>query len=567
MILRKLLVLLFVLSSYSSVAQFKVDWAVAEGGAGWDRYVSVEANRTGEIYYVGTFEGSTEFAGQHFFSTSGSEWDDDILIAKFDAAGNNLWVRQLGSPGDDYIDAVTLDHDGNLIIAGSAFSNIWVDDLVLPGHGDVDMFVAKFEATGDVQWAHLFGGLNPDHIYDLAVDDANNVYFTGFCGDGWAYFDNVTLSSYFVDIVIGKLSKNGSVEWVHNYGGPKADKGLNIAVNGEEVLVTGDYQDWEIVIGNDTLRMDPDIGGVAPSAYLAMKLNLSGEVQWAASTGEPLRTKKLLPQGDDYLIAAYFGDSFQYGNISIVDSIDNHYLNVLLGLLSPDNELKWAATIMSLDSSDISFEDMEIYNNEIYVSAVFIGKFILDSNLIIEAHPFTGVPRPWQINKDHIWTGVLLRYDLSGRLLGYKIFPREEAYGIGTMAFYANSMYTAFSFGDTVKIGNKVYLGKGSGDIILARYTDSTRSGIRVPESGKGILVYPNPVSEVLRVGLSDDPGVAGPYYISVLDAKGSVCAKAGFSGESTSMDISALPEGFYVVVIRDRFGNMLGMGKMLKQP
>ena len=566
MILRHCFLLIIILSSFYAHGQFKLDWAKAEGGAGLDRYVSVEVNQTGEIYYVGSFEGSSEFAGQHFYSTSGSEWDDDILIAKFDAEGNNLWVRQLGSPGDDIIDAVTLDHDGNLIIAGSVYSNMWVGDILLLGYGDADMFIAKFGPNGDYQWVHLFGGINPDHIYDLAVDDANNVYFTGFCGDGWVYFDRDTLSSYFLDMVVGRLSENGRVDWVHNYGGPKADKGRNIAVNGNEILVTGEYTDREIVIGSDTLRMDPDLGGVEPAAYLVMKMSLSGEVQWAASTGDPLLTKKLLPHGDDYLMAAYYGDSFQYGNIVIVDSIDNHYLNVLLGLLSPDNELKWTATFMSLDSSDISIEDMEMYNNEIYVSAVFIGKFILDSNVIIEAHPFTGVPRPWQINKDHIWTGILLRYDLNGHLLGYRIFPREEGYGIGTMAFYEHSLYTAFNFGDTVKLGNKVFLGKGSSDIILARYTDSTKNGILVPEAGSGILLYPNPFSGHLLVEVAENSGVAAPYSLSVLDVKGRVCARALFTGKSTSMDLSALPAGMYMLLVSDRFGQPAGSGKVIKE-
>jgi len=155
-----------------------------------------------------------------------------------------------GEPvGSDRPSAVEVDAEGNLYIVGSV-----TGDLTLPSVGGVpevvdmtgdDVFVAKFDPSGALIFASLFGGSNNDNGLDLAVDGAGSVYVAGtttsidFPVTAGAFQEAFGGGS---DAFIAKLSPDGGTLVYASYlgGDDASEAGWGVAVDSEgHAYVTG----------------------------------------------------------------------------------------------------------------------------------------------------------------------------------------------------------------------------------------------------------------------------------------------------------------------------------------
>ena len=69
--------------------------------------------------------------------------NDDAFVAKYDPAGNRIWVHQLGTKGYDAAGGVATDAFGNILIAGQTYGTLPGSPDLKAGHGDT--FVAKYD--------------------------------------------------------------------------------------------------------------------------------------------------------------------------------------------------------------------------------------------------------------------------------------------------------------------------------------------------------------------------------------------------------------------------------------
>ena len=99
---------------------------------------------------------------------------NDVIVAKYDTDGNQLWVRQMGTTEDDGGFAVTADSTGGIYVAGRTLGT-----LGQASAGDYDAFVMKLDAAGTQVWTTQFGTANLDWGYAMAIDAADNLYLTG----------------------------------------------------------------------------------------------------------------------------------------------------------------------------------------------------------------------------------------------------------------------------------------------------------------------------------------------------------------------------------------------------
>ena len=86
------------------------------------------------------------------------------------------WIRQFGSSAIDYNYGFgpAVDADGNVHTTGYTYG-------ALPGQvnaGANDVFVRKYDATGNEVWTRQFGTLGQDYSFSQAVDADGNVYVT-----------------------------------------------------------------------------------------------------------------------------------------------------------------------------------------------------------------------------------------------------------------------------------------------------------------------------------------------------------------------------------------------------
>ncbi len=147
---------------------------------------------------------------------------DDAWVAKYSAAGELCWKRQLGTASDDEASGVATDGDGNVYIAGSTG----------PYQG-TDAWVAKYSAAGALRWKRQLGTAESDGASGVATDGKGNVYIAGRTGccvgappgaDAW----------------VAKYSATGALRWKRQLKTSDGEAGSGVATDGDaNVYIAG----------------------------------------------------------------------------------------------------------------------------------------------------------------------------------------------------------------------------------------------------------------------------------------------------------------------------------------
>jgi hypothetical protein len=106
----------------------------------------------------------------------------DVFLAKFNAAGSLNFTRQLGTLADERAFAVAVDGSGSAYLTGST-----AGDLDGPGVGDLpaggtDFFLAKFDPAGNLRFTRQRGTPAEDTAFGVAAARlavGGNVFVTG----------------------------------------------------------------------------------------------------------------------------------------------------------------------------------------------------------------------------------------------------------------------------------------------------------------------------------------------------------------------------------------------------
>lgn len=214
------------LAKYTSTGTFV--WATGIGGTGDDRANSVSTDIADNFYITGFFNGAFTIGTTNVSSNGGS----DILVAKFDGAGNPVWGKKCGGIHDDVGNSLAVSSTTEIYVTGYYTDTATFDTTHLNGLGNEDAFIAKYNYKGDVLWAKKYGGLQHDYGYGISLDTFNNVYATGsFWGAGT--FDTISLNSFNQDdaFVLGIQNGTDKAKWVVNGGGLNIDVSRAIAAS------------------------------------------------------------------------------------------------------------------------------------------------------------------------------------------------------------------------------------------------------------------------------------------------------------------------------------------------
>ncbi|MGV2829411.1 SBBP repeat-containing protein [Myxosarcina sp. GI1(2024)] len=154
----------------------------------WDIDTDLEGNVYATGWTLGDLEG--ENAGSY-----------DTWVVKYDTNGNQLWIRQFGTSGDDgsgfVFGGIDVDSNNDIFVTGATDGNLGGENA-----GSYDAWVAKYDSAGNQLWLEQFGTPDYDVGGSVTTDNAGSLYVTGFTEgslgninagavDGWiAKFDS-----------------------------------------------------------------------------------------------------------------------------------------------------------------------------------------------------------------------------------------------------------------------------------------------------------------------------------------------------------------------------------------
>src|ERR1035437_3279293 len=98
-------------------------WAKSAAGTNADYGMSVSAGVHGNVFVTGTFFSPTITFGSDTLTNAGGTGNtEDVFIAKYDASGNVLWAKSAGGTDWDEGLSVSADAHGNVFVTGTFFS-------------------------------------------------------------------------------------------------------------------------------------------------------------------------------------------------------------------------------------------------------------------------------------------------------------------------------------------------------------------------------------------------------------------------------------------------------------
>ncbi len=387
--------------SFGSLHAQPVDflWTVqVEGNGFFDDGRDIATDGAGNIILAGQFEGSATF-GDTTLSSFGSA---DIFLAKYDADGNVLWATQAGGSNFDEGIAVATDEAGNIFLSGHFVETASFEDTSLTSLGFQDIFLAKYDASGNLHWVKQAGGSETDIGIDMAVDNTGNVALCGFFS-GSSTFDNTTLTSVgFEDIFLAKFDSNGNLLWAKQAGGDGTDNCFGLAIDAaNNIMITG-------VFAETATFADTSLTSVGFVDIFLAKYDSDGNFLWAAQAGGPdfdSGAGVASDEADNIVLTGTFGSfgppsggSATFGNITLNSAGMG---DVFVAKYDSDGNVIWAkqAGSSSFDSGQGiatdnagnivvtgGFNDQSTFGDTTMASNglldVFIAKYDSDGNVL-----------------------------------------------------------------------------------------------------------------------------------------------------------------------------------------
>ncbi len=222
----------------------KLVWVRQAGGSADDFARAVAIDAEGNCYLTGSFQSPTvDFGGQSVQRNS----DSEIYVAKFDGEGKVLWVRQAGGTGGGSGNGIAVGADGYVYVCGYFSGDTTFSDLTLKNAGFQDIFVARYDTAGELDWVRQIGGPGDDASSAICVDAQGNCYITGGFEDDVRFSRTITLTSAgLVDSFIAKLDNSGRTVWAQRAGGPNTDIGYGVGLDPHgNVIVSGGFNGTE----------------------------------------------------------------------------------------------------------------------------------------------------------------------------------------------------------------------------------------------------------------------------------------------------------------------------------
>jgi hypothetical protein len=233
-------------------------------------------------------------------------------------AGPVQWSKSFGGgdPQGQYVQWLTVDGAGNILITGSFAGAVDFGGGVLTSAGGNDAFVAKFDAAGNHLWSKRFGAVQEQSGRSVTADAGGNVYVTGnFIGTVDFGGGAVTSKAccFFEDMFVMKLDPQGNFMWSKTFGDGAAQTARSVAVDAAgNVVMAGDFQ-GVVDFGGGALTA---VGGGTIDIFVA-KFTTAGAHVWSKRFGDAAdqsAEEVVLDAAGNVVVTGYMSGATDFGS-------------------------------------------------------------------------------------------------------------------------------------------------------------------------------------------------------------------------------------------------------------
>jgi len=168
-------------------------------------------------YIVGGYSDS-DVSGD---KTAPSNGGRDYWVLKLDSTGNITWQKTFGGSLVDRVGATLQTADGGYILGGFSDSPV-SGNKTENSQGSLDFWIVKLDSTGNITWQNTIGGSNFDVLRDL-IQTSDGGYIAAGYSSSDTSGDKTEDSRGDVDYWIVKLDATGNITWQKTFGGQFED--------------------------------------------------------------------------------------------------------------------------------------------------------------------------------------------------------------------------------------------------------------------------------------------------------------------------------------------------------
>ena len=207
-----------------------IEWVNTYGGTETD--LGIAAAETSNGYIIGgRFQSNSGIFTGLLIGTS------NLFLMKLDTDGNQQWLETFGGSEFDSFGSMDTTPDGGFIVSGYTTSNDGIFSDLNPG--DRSAFLIKTNGSGSIEWVEIYGGTDDDRGNSVATAPGGGYILGGQTKSDDGDFDGLSVSDE-MDAYMLKVDATGNKEWAVIFGGSENEEGRGVTA-GEDgsFLLTG----------------------------------------------------------------------------------------------------------------------------------------------------------------------------------------------------------------------------------------------------------------------------------------------------------------------------------------
>lgn len=359
-------------------------WAKGIGGAADEKGDGICTDASGNVYLTGFFRSPSLSFGGYTITNSDSA---DVFVAKYDPSGNALWAKSASGNLNDYGHGISCDANNHVYVAGyfkSQTLTFGPYTLTNDSAGFNDIFLVKFDANGNVLWAHNYGGKYTDDATSIAIDLNGNIYLTGFFYSAKVIFGNYSVNkSGSYEIFLAKFNSSGTALWAVSAGDTADDRAYHVAVDSlGNAYITGFFNSPSMTIGSDVLIH------VDSADIFVAKYDQNGNALWGRCAGgsspDEATSIAISANGNVFLSGYFKSSSLTFGIYTLTNAL-NGKADIFLTKYDTDGNVQWAKGVGGTSSDYAESISLDASGNLYMTGRFYSATLSFGSNSLTKA--------------------------------------------------------------------------------------------------------------------------------------------------------------------------------------
>lgn len=370
----KLLLFTFFLLLSTQVFSQNWEWGKHVTGTGniFNQLTAIDAN--GNIVVAGAKNGLTTFVGTSYTLNATA---NTPFLAKYNPDGSIAWLVNIGDKDATNTKGLTVDSQGNIIIAGqfrsvneacvfgSTNTTGTNPTISLTSAGVQDAYLAKYDTNGNLLWAYDIGeGTGDDRAFGVTTDTDNNIFVGGYFASttftirgAAGTLTKTTGNTTGGDAYLVKYSSDGTYQWHHHFSSATYARNLGgmAPAPNNGVYIGIDFTTSVSVVGTDPLITKSAIGTKAMAIF---RINSDGSINWSTvvrgstTLGNVFNANNYASDTEGNLYAIGGGNTtinFENADGQVGDTITTALSNIdgWIARYNPAGVVEWANLISS----------------------------------------------------------------------------------------------------------------------------------------------------------------------------------------------------------------------------